>query len=121
MEGETRKHETAKDAKNLKKFREALRGWMTSGDGQDYCPACWLKYLDKLGKLEAEHANEVFIPSRNIGDPGEVTEPVSIVAYAKKDANPTAQHTELRRCSDGWLVLCENYADCHQEVVISDA
>ncbi len=70
----------------LGKFREKLEGWMTSADGDDYCPDCWKKYLSQF---DAQLQESV-----------------------KKDAKPTAQKdiAKTRKILEGYQAICEKCA-----------
>src|SRR3989338_1980151 len=35
------------DSLDERKFRQELRGWRRSPDSEDYCPGCWVRYVER--------------------------------------------------------------------------
>jgi hypothetical protein len=78
--------EAAVEKPPLTKFKEMLKGWMTSPDGEDYCPDCWEKYLEKCGKEIEEMIKKTSHPA---------------ASWPKKVMEKT------RKAADGWYASCE--------------
>ena len=69
-------------------FETALRGWMMSTDGDDYCPFCWERLLETMS-----------------GVPGFV-----------RDSRPLGEIASSRAVADGWFVVCNS--DCGRFVSV---
>ncbi len=73
----------------LRKFKEALRDWRVSPDGEDFCPDCWPKYLNKFDNKYREMIQD--------------------------DSSPLSKYAETRKASNGWFALCE---ECKKDAFV---
>lgn len=87
------REEDSEKEKGLEEFVEALKGWMRCS-GDDLCPECWHQLL-------LRHDKEMRKTIRS------ESAPLNEKSVA-----------ETRKSADGWHVICENYAECKQEVFI---
>jgi hypothetical protein len=72
-------------------FLHELKGWMTSPDGEDFCPECWKQYLDKLTGAQR-------------------------VMALDNSGSTAGKHTaKTRKAADGWLAFCEK---CGKDVFV---
>ena len=71
----------AEMSRSLQKFKEALKGWRTSPDGEDFCPDHWGVYLDKFDER-----------GRKI-----------ITSYSQA----TQKLAGYRKMRDGWGTICQ--------------
>lgn len=76
-------------------FLKKLEGWWVNPDGEDYCPECFPKWLDKF---EPEMRQITKEDSRRLDD--------SKGGYARN-----------RRARDGWFVIC-NGENCQRQVFV---
>lgn len=81
----------------LEEFKSRLRGWVTSPDGEDFCPKSWAEYLKKR---------------RAEDDPSG-----KILEMVKSDSKSTSKLAETRKAFDGWFVMCAE-ENCREEVFI---
>ena len=78
----------------LVEFRKSLRDWVTSPDGEDFCPESWERYLAKIRGKDSK-----------------------LELIVKEDSRPTSSIAETRKASDGWLVMCSEEG-CKNEVFL---
>ena len=93
MSLEKEKNKKIEDPK-LVEFRKSIKGWMTSPDGEDFCPESWERYLAKIREKDSK-----------------------LELIVKKDSRPTSSVAETRKASDGWLVMCGEES-CKNEVFL---